>query len=140
MTLPGRRNFRLTSVDQQARKTTLIVAGVMTLLAAFNAYRGRLTTAIVMFGCGGALLIAGLLVPIAARRFHTLWMGLAGVFGYVNTRVLLSVVFFLVVTPYGIASRVFGRNILRRRGPASDTYWIPRQKGRQAKEQFERLF
>jgi len=81
-----------------------------------------------------------LFVPVAARGFHRAWMGFAEVLGYVNSRILLTILYYLLLTPYGFISRVFGRDPLTRRGPNQDTYWIKREKTRQTQQQFERLF
>ena len=67
-------------------------------------------------------------------------MAFAGVLGYINSRILLSLMFYLVIAPYSYAMRLFGRDILNRRGPQQGSYWSPRKKTRQPREQFERLF
>jgi hypothetical protein len=67
-------------------------------------------------------------------------MKVAVALGHVNSRVLLTLMYYLVFTPYGLLSRLFGRDPLRRRGPALESYWVERKQTRQAKEQFERLF
>jgi Saxitoxin biosynthesis operon protein SxtJ len=96
---------------------------------------------VALFGSiGAALLIVGLLFPAAARGFHTAWMSLASALGYVNSRVLLTLVYYLVFTPYGFVMRLAGRDPLRRRGKTQESYWIPRKTTRQTREQFERLF
>ncbi|HEX7955368.1 MAG TPA: SxtJ family membrane protein, partial [Pyrinomonadaceae bacterium] len=91
--------------DAQARKSALVVAAVLLGIAAWNLYRGRTTVVIIFAALGGALVVAGLLVPPAARAFHKGWMGFAGVLGHVNSRVLLTLVYYLVVTPYGFVTR-----------------------------------
>ncbi|HYH86078.1 MAG TPA: SxtJ family membrane protein [Pyrinomonadaceae bacterium] len=126
--------------EAQARKTAAVVAAVLLLIAAWNLYRGR-TTVVVIFGSLGALLVVvGLFIPAAARRFHVAWMRLAVALGYVNSRVLLSLMFYGAITPYGFVSRLVGRDPLRRRGKKLESYWIERKTTKQAREQFERLF
>jgi hypothetical protein len=125
--------------DAQARKTAWVVAAVLLAFAAWNFYRGRMTTAAVLGGLALALLFVGLL-PSAARPFHAFWMRAAAVLGYVNSRVLLTLMYYGVFAPYGFVSRLFGRDPLRRRGPSRESYWVERKTTRQAKEQFERLF
>ena len=126
--------------DAQARKSALLVAGVLLAVAAWNLYRGR-TTVVVIFGSlGAALVVAGLLVPPAARAFHTWWMRLAVLLGHVNSRVLLTLVYYLVVTPNGVVTRLVGRDPLRRRGAGGESHWVGRKTTRQSPEQFERLF
>ena len=126
--------------DAQARKTALVVACVLLAVAAWNLYRGRTTVVAIIGGAGGVLLFVGLLLPSLARRFHVFWMQLAAVLGYVNSRILLSLMYYGVFTPYALISRLAGRDPLRRRGARSETYWVERKTSRQTKQQFERLF
>ncbi len=98
--------------DAQARRTALLVAGVLLLLGGWNFYRGRVTVAGVLAGAGGALVVAGLLAPAAARGFHVFWMRVASALGWVNSRVLLSLMFYGVFTPYRLVSRLAGRDPL----------------------------
>ena len=126
--------------NQQARKTALIVSGVLLLLAAWNYHRGRLNVVAFLGIAGLALLLTGLFVPALARRFHVAWMKLAGILGYINSRVLLFLLFYLAITPYGLISRLFRRDPLNRRGAAKSSYWIPRKSSKQTREQFERSF
>ena len=126
--------------DAQARKSALLVAAVLLAIAAWNVYRGRTTVVVVFASLGALLVVAGLLVPPAAKAFHKAWMRLAALLGHVNSRVLLTLMYYLVFTPYGLASRLFGRDPLRRRGRASESYWTERKATRQTRERFERLF
>ena len=125
---------------EQARKSALVVAAVLFLIAAWNLYRGRTTVVVVLGSLGGLLVVAGLFVPAAARAFHGAWMRLAAVLGYVNSRVLLTLTYYGMMTPYGIVSRLVGRDPLHRRGSRGESHWVERKTTRQAKEQFERLF
>ena len=126
--------------NAQARKSALAVAAVLLGVAAWNLYRGRTTVVLICGALGAALAAGGLLVPPAARAFHTAWMRLAVLLGHVNSRVLLTLVYYLVVTPYGVVTRLVGRDPLRRRGARARSYWVERKATRQAPEQFERLF
>jgi hypothetical protein len=126
--------------DAQARKSALLVAAVLLLIAVWNFYRGRTTVVVVFAAVGAALLGAGLFIPPAARAFHRSWMRLAVALGHVNSRVLLTLMYYLVMMPYGFVTRLAGRDPLRRRGPAAESYWVERKTTRQAREQFERLF
>jgi len=124
----------------QPRKTVLIVATVLALIAAWCYWREWLAAAMMVGACAVLLLALGLFLPVWARRFHTGWMAAARVLGYINSRVLLGLLFYGVFTPYGFVSRLLRRDPLNRRGPSQPSYWIPRARARQAKEQFERLF
>jgi hypothetical protein len=126
--------------DALARKTALVVAAVLFVIALWNIYRGRERVTIVLSSLGFGLVIIGLFVPVAARGFHRFWMGVAGVLGYINSRILLSLLYYGLFTPYGLVSRAVGRDPLRRRKAGESTYWVRREYTRQSREQFERLF
>jgi hypothetical protein len=126
--------------DEQARKTALVVAVVLFLFAAWNLYRGRTTVVAVLSGVAVALVLTGLLLPALARHFHVFWMRVAAVLGYVNSRVLLTLMYYGVFAPYGLVSRLARRDPLGRRGAKRESYWTVRKSTRQSKEQFERLF
>ncbi|HEV2704381.1 MAG TPA: SxtJ family membrane protein [Pyrinomonadaceae bacterium] len=124
----------------EARRTALVVACVLLAFALWNLYRERAWAVWVFGGTALLLVCAGLFVPALARLFHRFWMSVAVVLGYVNSRVLLSLMYYGVFTPYGFVSRLVGRDPLNRRADARQSYWTPRKTTRQAKEQFERLF
>jgi len=58
---------------------------------------------------------AGLIYPRSLTKFHRLWMTLGHYLGFVNTRIILSVVFFLVITPVAFALKALGKDPLNRR-------------------------
>lgn len=124
----------------QARKTALVVATVLVLLAGLKFYRGRTGTAEVLTGIAATLALVGLLIPALAIRFHRGWMKLAEALGFVNSRILLSIVYYFVITPFGLVKKLFGSDPLERRAGRSDSYWIHRPVGRQSKQQFEQTF
>ena len=127
--------------DAQARKSVLVVAGALLIFAAWNFYRARFTVGLVLSVAAGMLLVVGLILPpFIAHRFHRVWMSFAAVLGYINSRILLTLMYFGVFAPYGIISRLVGRDPLNRRQAKCGSYWVVRQKTRQTKEGFERLF
>jgi len=76
------------------------------------------------------LAIAALIAPRALRGVYAVWMRIGRVLGAVNTRIILGILFFLVITPVGIVMRLFGRDPLARRFDASaPTYRIPAEQG-----------
>lgn len=125
---------------QEARKTALLVAAVSLLAAAFFWYRGRSTAMLVALSISVALGVTGVFIPGLAKLFHRGWMRLAFELGYVNSRILLTVIYFLIFVPYGILSRLLGRDPLDIRTVKRESYWHRRTATRQTKEQFERLF
>lgn len=125
---------------KEARKTALLVAGVLGLIALFLWYRGRTTAPVVLGAVAAVLVIVGFLLPRFAILFHRGWMRFAYALGYVNSRILLTLVYFLIFVPYGIISTLASRDPLDLRAKDRTTYWHKRKLTRQPKERFERLF
>ncbi len=125
---------------RQAKKTALSVGVVLLALGGLSLWRHHPLRAEILGGSGACLILIGLFAPGLAAPFHSGWMKLAGALGYVNSRIILSLVHFLILAPVGLVMRIAGRDPLNRRRPATDSYWIPRPTPRQSREQFERLF
>lgn len=128
------------TTNAQARKTALVVAAVLLLIALWSAYRERWTAVLILGTICLFLVFIGFFVPTLAKLFHRIWMTFALALGWVNSRILLTIIFFFVFVPYGVISRLRGRDLLRRREAKRESYWVKREKTRQAKEGFERLF
>lgn len=62
---------------------------------------------------GVAFWLWALAAPSTIRGFYELWMKFGNVLGFINTRIILILVFYLMVTPLGMIKRLFGYNPLR---------------------------
>jgi hypothetical protein len=69
------------------------------------------------------LVAAALGAPESLRRFHKVWMRLGHVLGAIQSRVLLAIVFFLVVTPLGLLRRLARK--AHGFDPQAATYRVP---------------
>lgn len=92
----------------QSRDTGM--AMVLLLLLAFYKWdhRGLLASALVVH-------VVNMIAPQVFQPLAVIWFGLAHVLGLVMSRLLMSVVFLLVVTPIGLVRRVMGKDSLRLR-------------------------
>ncbi len=59
------------------------------------------------------LLIINMTVPMIFRPLGVLWFGISRLLGNVVSRILLSLVFYLLVTPVGLARRAMGYDTLK---------------------------
>jgi len=62
---------------------------------------------------------AGLLVPMALAPVYRLWMKIGHVLGWINTRIILGLVFFLIFAPVALLFKVLGKDTLKQRLDAS---------------------
>ena len=98
------------------------------VLTTIMAWRGTLAVSKVP-AVAGALVVLGLtsmVRPRWFRAFHRLAMVVSAWLGDRVGKVVLSVLFFVIVTPLGLILRLFGYDPLAlRRRPTSSTYWQP---------------
>ncbi|MFN8009251.1 MAG: SxtJ family membrane protein [Terriglobia bacterium] len=100
---------------KQLRSFGFLVGGVFVLLAIWPAmFRGQPARlwAMVVSAC---LLLPALLRPGILRPVFRVWMTLGDLLGWVNSRIVLGFLYFLVFTPAGLILRALGKDSLHLR-------------------------
>jgi hypothetical protein len=111
--------------SSEDRKFGWTVGGVFAVLGALLLWRHRVAAGTAFALLGGGLLLLAVAAPALLAGPHRTWLAFARVLGRVNSAVFLFLTFFLVLTPLGFVLRLFGRDELRRRGPAPESMWTP---------------
>lgn len=125
---------------KEVRNFGLLFAAVCLGAGVYMVWKEK-SAAWVAFSLSGLFLITGLLLPGILQPFHRMWMRLAALLAWLNTRLLLSVFFFLILTPIGLLMRLFGKDLLNHKinRPAL-TYWVKRDSVQKPKQSYEHLF
>jgi hypothetical protein len=92
---------------------------------------------------GGAalFLLTGMFLRPILRPVYVLWMKFAFLLAWVNTRLLLGIFFYGIITPTGLVMRALGKDPLTRRIDRTRTsYWIKRDKVAFDPKRYEHLF
>jgi hypothetical protein len=116
------------------------VGGVFAVLGALLLFRHRTAAGAVAVSLGGTLLLLAAAAPALLAGPHRAWLALARSLGRVNSAIFLFLTFFLVLTPLGVVLRLFGRDELRRRGPAPPTMWSPYPERNRDPRHFETIW
>jgi saxitoxin biosynthesis operon SxtJ-like protein len=61
------------------------------------------------------LVVPALVAPRILAPVYRAWMAAGEVLAWINTRIILGVVFYLVVTPIGLVMRLLGHDPMRRK-------------------------
>jgi len=96
----------LTSTPEQAKDTGMAMVLICLLLGYWGKFPKFLPVSLV-------LLILTMTWPKAFTPLAGLWFGLSHLLSSVVSRVILTVVFFLIVTPIGVIRRLFGADALQ---------------------------
>lgn len=105
------------------RRFGLLVGGACVIISGWLAWRGRAMAPYVL-AAGIALVGSAVLWPTALRPLEKAWMAMATRLGRVGNTVVLTLFFFLVLTPFALVLRLFGRDRLAVRGRSGDSYWV----------------
>ncbi|MBN1560103.1 hypothetical protein JW998_07615 [candidate division KSB1 bacterium] len=133
---------RLDQSPRNMKKFGITMAVIFGLLATLIFILGsRPQRAWWLWSIGALFLVLVFFLPFLLKPIHRLWMGLSLVLGYFMSRLLLTLLFFLVITPIGLAMRLFGKDILNEKiEPGKDSYWIKRPVKKILPDRYEKLF
>ena len=113
---------------KQVRSFGLLVGGIFALIGVWPAvWRGqplRLWSLIL----GGILILLALIWVRSLIHVYRLWMTVGEVLGWINTRIILGALFYLLFTPVGVWIRLRGKDPMRRTlAPEAESYRVTRQ-------------
>jgi hypothetical protein len=131
---------KLRTGARDLRKFGLIVGGAFILLGLLLLLRHR-SSYVVFCGTGALLMAFGVIWPRALKYVYIAWMALAFTLGFVMSNVILTLFFFLFVTPIGLLARLFQKDFLARKwDKRAASYWIQHRSEVKAVNTYERQF
>jgi hypothetical protein len=126
--------------NKDLRKFGLTVGGVLAAIAALLFYFEK-PSAIYYAVIGGLLILFGALFPQLLKPLNKLWMGLAIVLGFFMSRVILTVLFYLVLTPISFLAKLVGKKfMILKYDKSAKTYWEKRTIIQKKQIDYERQF
>lgn len=138
MILEEIKNIKETKKD--LRKFGLTVGIVIAIISAVLFYYER--ASYFYFGLAAMLLIIPAIVfPQVLRPLNKIWMSLAIILGWFMTRVILSILYYLILTPIGWIAKIAGKEFLDLNWKEKkESYWIKRDKKIPGRIDYERQF
>ena len=117
------------SGKRELRKFGITMSAVLLLLGGLSWWHGK--DYCFYFPClAGAFMFLALVIPSFLKPINKMWMTLAILMGWVMTRITLSILFYLGITPMGFIARLFGKDFLglKFNKQTAKSYWIPKEK------------
>ena len=103
----------MVSDGKQLRKFGLLVGGIFCAIGLWPAILRGQNPRLWAVTIGVLLLIPALVAPRILGPVYRVWMTAGEALGWINTRILLGVVFYGLITPMGLAMRLCGKNTMR---------------------------
>ena len=122
------------------RKFGLTIGIVLLVVAAILLLTGKASYPI--WGIiSAAFILSGLLFPIILKPLNKVWMSLAIVLGWIMTRVILAILFYIGLTSVRFIAMIFNKRFLNTKiDTSADTYWEKREKKPFDPTTYERQF
>ena len=95
----------------------------------------------IFLAIGITLFLTAIAIPFVLKPVYWIWMVFATYLGWFMTRVILSLLFYVVFTSIGLTLRFFGKQFLElRRDKSIESYWNFRTNYQLQKENYEKQF
>ena len=99
------------SDKKELKKFGITIGGAILIISVFLFIYEK-PSAPYFIGVGLAFQIVAQIFPILFLPIQKIWMAFAVVMGFVMTRVILTLLFYIVITPISFISKIFGKDFL----------------------------
>lgn len=118
------------------RKFGIVALVFFGTLCAIGVWRQKMIVGSI-FGSLGALGLGFVLLPEVLRPVYCAWLTVARIIGQIVTAGVLTLAYYLVITPSALIKRIFGgRPLPIRPDKNATTYWVDREEPLQPKDRF----
>ena len=83
---------------------------------------------------------SGLIIPIILKPPYLIWMTFAILLGWVMTRIILSILFYSIITMIGFLAKIFGKDFLNLKVSNHDSYWNLRDREYELNQDYEKQY
>lgn len=121
------------------RKFGITMAVAFLFISSLFFFRQKYNVAVNSLVISCLFMVIGLAFPVLLKPVYIAWMRFAFVLGWINTKIILVVLFYLVFAPTGLLMRLCGVDLLERKNkPAS--YWKKKEQEESGISSYERRF
>jgi len=128
-------------LDKKSLRKFGITMAIALLIITFIIFIRHKYSPMPTFIISAMFFISAFTIPTLLRPIHVIWMRLAFILGWINTRLILSILFYLVFTPIGLVMRLFRVDLLDRKiDKNKESYWRKKEKSGFSPLNYERQF
>jgi hypothetical protein len=118
-----------------------ITMGIILALMGFYLLWKKKNYSEYVFLLTAAFFISGLVIPSALKYVYKVWMAISVIMGFIMTRVIMVIIFYMIVTPVSFVASIIGKNFLDMKiDKTAKSYWMVREKVQKEKSDYERQF
>ena len=118
-----------------------ITIGIILLIISGFLFWKEKETFQIFLAIGIILCLTAIALPPVLKPVYWMWMIFGVILGWIMTRVILSLLFYLIISPIGLTLRFFGKQFLELRWEKSkESCWNFKTNENLQKENYEKQF
>ena len=126
--------------NKAIRDFGILIGFILLIIAGILFYKERESYELIIL-LGVAFIGLGLVMPIILKPFYLVWMIFATILGWIMTRLILGLLFYIIVSPIGLISRLFGKRFLELKNSSiNSSYWNYKNSHRISHKDLEKQF
>jgi len=119
---------QIKSTKKDLRKFGLTIGIGLVVLSGILFLVHHRTNPLLLWQIPAVSIFLALVFPIVLWPFQKIWMGIAIILGFIMTRLILGILFYIILTPIGQIAKLFKTDFLSmKRDPEAKTYWNYRE-------------
>jgi hypothetical protein len=119
----------------------LVLAGILLMFGVVNCLKGRINIYPWFFGLSAITILLALTTPKYIKPIFIVFTKVGHAIGWVNSRIILSFIYFIFITPIAVIMRITGRDLLDRKIDKKEaSYWVKHAATKSTKEKLEKQF
>jgi hypothetical protein len=126
--------------EKQSKHFGLLLSIFFFILAVYLIFIKSIFLGQFLLILSGTFFLVSIAIPKSLSRITKLWLRFGDILGRVVSPITLGLVFFILIAPIGMLTRLFGRDELLLKKKNKKSYWLARQKTDEKFNSFEKQF
>ena len=117
------------NLDKKSLRKFGITMAIALLIITFIIFIRHKYSPMPTFIISAIFFISAFTIPALLRPIYVIWMKFAFILSWINTRLILFIIFYLIFTPIGLGMRLFGVDLLDKGiDKGKNSYWKKKEK------------
>lgn len=126
--------------EKQSKHFGLLFSTIFFILAVYLIFKKSIFLGQFLLILSGTFFLVSITIPRYLNRITKLWLRFGDILGRVVSPITLGLIFFILIAPIGMLTRLFGRDELLLKRVNKRSYWLMRDKYNDKFNSFERQF
>ena len=126
--------------EKQSKHFGLLLSVIFFILAVYLIFNKSIFLGQFLLILSGTSFLVSIAIPKSLNRITKLWLRFGDILGRVVSPITLGLIFFILIAPIGMLTRLFGRDELLLKRANKRSYWLMRDKNNDKLNSFKRQF